>query len=74
MALSLSAVFSEAVDLFWSSMTGLTKWLGKTHQDKSQFRPTDIIIAFTNSPYQIDSVVFQYCVSVYFVLFWVLRW
>ena len=30
------------VALFWSSMTGLTEWFVKAHQNKIQFRPTAI--------------------------------
>ena len=36
--------------------------------------PANRYIAFTDSLYQIDSVVFQFCVSVCFVLFWGLWW
>ena len=34
--------FAEVIAFFWSSMTGLTGWLVKAHQNKIQFRPTDI--------------------------------
>lgn len=34
--------FAEVVALFWSSMTGSTEWFVKAHQNKIQFRPTDI--------------------------------
>ena len=61
--------FAEVtVALFWSSMTGLTEWFVKAHQNKIQFRPTDIsllLILFIRSILSFFSV---HVVSV-FVLF-----
>ena len=69
--------FAEVnVPLFWSSMTELTEWLVKAHQNKIQFRPTDIsllLILFiwsTLSFFSVLSVFVLFC----FILFWELRW
>ena len=53
--------FAEVtVALFWSSMTGLTQGLVNAHQNKIQFRPTDIsllLILFIRSTLSFFSFV-----------------
>ena len=53
--------FAEVtVALFWSSMTGLTEWFVKAHQNKIQFRPIDtslLLILFIRSTLSFSSFV-----------------
>ena len=59
--------FAEVVALFWSSMTGSTEWFVKAHQNKIQFRPTDISLLLT-VVIRSTLLFFSFVVSVCFVL------
>ena len=66
--------FAEVnVALFWSRYDGINGMVSQGPSKQNSI-PANRYIAFTDSLYQIDSVVFQCCISVCFVLFWGLQW